>query len=1556
MGDEENRKSKGIVMLGDANYDAWEQAVQDQFFACGSHAFVEASEHRPAVYAEAMKTHAKNHQAWVDEGKDGDEPEEPEKLYRATGMAVAKRQKAWGLITQSITSSLRAKVSKVKMGEVEDLIRAIGDQYFKATVGSRSKLKTKLGEAMLEDHVDLGAYVAYLEGIAKRLGGLGKPVDDEDRLYHLLRGLPDDYRIAKQAIKMPQNKDLTWEQIIFILEDVAEDPKIPGHSHKAGDSAHATQQDQVDACINFATKGVCAYGDKCKYEHIKAPGGHPRSNRDITCYNCGKKGHKRPECRAPKKASKDKAAAKAYAARQQATPLDDESYSDSDASFHVLDIAAATKAKKAMRGLPAKQGSTRWLLDGGSNCIVITDASQCFDIKPANILIKVGGGTLTCKQVGKTWQTFETKDGERTVLLKKARIMPRFGVNVMPEVFFLKKRCSIVKNLEHLDVTDYKGAAVLRANYCTASGLHFADSKTDDLLCNAGADHEDSAFSTNSEGNEKSPAFRDEGILQADYVPNPDFNISRKTQVPNKTSAESEKMQLSGDLSCWVQKKKMRPTTEWFRQQVNKARSKCYAVPSNANLQDLFMWHKRLGHRNFEDVARIVGISLPRKNFFCRSCVQGKSSRHSLTARQEPMHEAPRPGYLFHTDVKGPFSSPTKAGHSYLLVLIDDYSRMIFAEMLRTPSEFYEFFKRFCKRMEAEFGREGVVAQILSDGGRYYEKSAALQAFCRQKGIVQLFSPPYTQSLNGVAERTIRTVVEMGRTMLLHAGTPTYLYGYALTYAVYVLNRLPHRARAEATRRELWTGKKFKRGLSAIRTWGSASWVHKVHPTGPHADALSAKATLHIFLGVDDQGRGYRLARLPNYKIVHSAHVTFNESFFPCREGSHRNDDDDFDAGGPSPMEAASEAQSAAPQRPRRDWKPSEAALQHIAAGGPTPPVGSNTSTSTVTDDSTSDGGGGGTGSTDRSSSSSSDHDSSYGTGDVTGGADGKSSSSGSGPWLVDGGAGLHLCEDISMFLQQGPPVDSSCPQTHKQAMASPDPHGWRKAEISEFNSHVKNETFGPEQDLPDGFTAVIAGKVKIVKRDGRKKDRLVIMGNRMQSGRDYNQTFAPVPHLTTLRVLFALAAKFDWVIDQGDVSTAFLASDMDTELYVQLPAGFNADPSIEVQSRPRKVRRMLKGVPGIPQGSRLWNQRSHKIFVAAGLERCKHDYGLYCLPAMRFYLAAWVDDHYLFYDASDGSTRAEAERIKKHIQNEMDLPEWKPVFDCIGVMVRRDRAARTIVLCQSEAIGKLLVKARFDTSKPVDTPVAAGFVFTKNDCVVPSNKAEEELATWYRSILASCIYIYSWTHPEIGFAISKLSKFMQNPGAPHVTALKRLLRYLAGSKDKGLVYSFGRTVPRQGVYGYYDASHADDHDTLRTTMSYIFFYEGCTISWHTKMHTFITTSTNHSEYCAAAKCAREAKSLKTIFASLGFERKTPIVLFSDSQGAIAMNYNPVKRSASKHVDLADHYAREQVERGVVAISYVSTKMMIADVLTKALGKTDFNRLTQSMVGSTALR
>ena len=183
----------------------------------------------------------------------------------------------------------------------------------------------------------------------------------------------------------------------------------------------------------------------------------------------------------------------------------------------------------------------------------------------------------------------------------------------------------------------------------------------------------------------------------------------------------------------------------------------------------------------------------------------------------------------------------------------------------------------------------------------------------------------------------------------------------------------------------------------------------------------------------------------------------------------------------------------------------------------------------------------------------------------------------------------------------------------------------------------------------------------------------------------------------------------------------------------------------------------------------------------------------------------------------------------------------------------------------------------------------------------------------------------------------------MQNPGPKHVQALKRALRYLKKTTDKGLVYDFSKYPPRKGIYGYYDASYADDVDTRRSTLAYVFFYEGCPISWNSKLHSYVTTSTNHSEYCAAAKAAKEAKFIEKITLALGMNYAVrPIHLFSDSQGAIAMSYNPVKREASKHVDLADHYAREQVERGTITISYIPTKEMTADLLTKALPRASF--------------
>jgi hypothetical protein len=98
----------------------------------------------------------------------------------------------------------------------------------------------------------------------------------------------------------------------------------------------------------------------------------------------------------------------------------------------------------------------------------------------------------------------------------------------------------------------------------------------------------------------------------------------------------------------------------------------------------------------------------------------------------------------------------------------------------------------------------------------------------------------------------------------------------------------------------------------------------------------------------------------------------------------------------------------------------------------------------------------------------------------------------------------------------------------------------------------------------------------------------------------------------------------------------------------------------------------------------------------------------------------------------------------------------------------------------------------------------------------------------------------------------------MSNPGVAHWQALKHLLRYLKGTTRVGLSYNFGQN--QLGLHGFTDASHADCPDTSKSTIAYVFFYGGAILSWFSKLHTFVTTCTNHSEYAALAQGAKEAQ------------------------------------------------------------------------------------------------
>ena len=213
-----------------------------------------------------------------------------------------------------------------------------------------------------------------------------------------------------------------------------------------------------------------------------------------------------------------------------------------------------------------------------------------------------------------------------------------------------------------------------------------------------------------------------------------------------------------------------------------------------------------------------------------------------------------------------------------------------------------------------------------------------------------------------------------------------------------------------------------------------------------------------------------------------------------------------------------------------------------------------------------------------------------------------------------------------------------------------------------------------------------------------------------------------------------------------------------------------------------------------------------------------------------------------------------------------------------------------------------------------------------------------------FRGHLALALFLSVWTRPDIIYTVNKLCKFMANPGDGHISAFKRLCRYLAGTRDKGLVYRAGDSHDGQlsaGLHGFTDSSHMDCPDTSRSTISFYFFLNDAVVSWYSKLHTFVTTCTNHSEYAALFAGAKEAfyllEWLKPLAQFLGLTL-TPVPIFNDNHGASALAMDPVGRFKNKHVRMAHHYTQELVAEGIIRPATVASPANTADVGTKALG------------------
>jgi hypothetical protein len=395
-------------------------------------------------------------------------------------------------------------------------------------------------------------------------------------------------------------------------------------------------------------------------------------------------------------------------------------------------------------------------------------------------------------------------------------------------------------------------------------------------------------------------------------------------------------------------------------------------------------------------------------------------------------------------------------------------------------------------------------------------------------------------------------------------------------------------------------------------------------------------------------------------------------------------------------------------------------------------------------------------------------------------------------------------------------------PASFSEALHSLDRDEWMIAMQEEMSSMDKNNVW-ELVDLPPGRKTIGNKWVLKVKRkaDGsidRYKARLVAKGYTQREGIDYEDTFSPVVRFASIRLILSIVAKQDLELFQMDVKTAFLNGELDEEIYMAQPAGF------EAKVHERKVCRLKRSIYGLKQSSRQWYLRFHDSITSFGFEMIEEDHCMYLKRSKRsiLILSLYVDDILLAGNDMDSIVTT-----KKWLSSTFEMKDMGEANFVLGVKITRDHSKKLLSLSQGTYIKKILERFHMHNSKPIDTPMEKGCILSLDQCPKNDEEKNQMSKVPYASAIGSLMYAMLCTRPDICFAVSMVSRYQSNLGPAHWRAVKRILWYLRGTIDHALCYHGGDLR----LTGYSDANWASDKDERKSISGYAFILGGGAVS-----------------------------------------------------------------------------------------------------------------------------
>ena len=299
-------------------------------------------------------------------------------------------------------------------------------------------------------------------------------------------------------------------------------------------------------------------------------------------------------------------------------------------------------------------------------------------------------------------------------------------------------------------------------------------------------------------------------------------------------------------------------------------------------------------------------------------------------------------------------------------------------------------------------------------------------------------------------------------------------------------------------------------------------------------------------------------------------------------------------------------------------------------------------------------------------------------------------------------------------------------------------------------------------------------------------------------------------------------------------------------------------------------------------------------------------------------------------------------EEMKYKISSEWEITDLGKPMKIIGIEVTH--LERSLTISQERYIDSILKRQGMLYANPVATPLDSNI---KLEPILENQ--ETNRSNSYASLLGELQFLANTTCPDIAHAVNQLASYTANPSLQHVAALKRVLRYLTGTKSYGLTFTSSCIVNDDTnlFWGYADTAYSTEE--YKSTTGYMFIVAGGAITWMSKKQSTIAMSSTEAKYVALSEAAREACWLRSLFSELGFPQTRPTIIRGDNNRAIAMAKNPQFHKRAKHIAIKWHWICDLVKQGEIEIELIRDPEQTADILTKALTRPKHKKHVKEM-------